>query len=170
MCYLFACLLVCVCVCVCVCVFMHVHPLLPWCVKWQQGSLEHRDNTRHYGGCWLRGWWRWFSAAGAMPDDCWEIHHFSPLKTQHLPRLTTADPSPAGAASTRSHAAGLTDVAWGVNAADVVGTVASDVKISLTKPRPATCKSHPPWTRRSEEITAAINCYLWRIKRRKCCW
>lgn len=28
-----------------------VHPLLAWCVKWQRGSLEQRDNSQLWGGC-----------------------------------------------------------------------------------------------------------------------
>lgn len=125
MCYLFMCLRV--------CVFLHVHPLLPWCVKWQQGSLEHRDNSQQWGGGLVveGGGEDCFSAAGALPEDCREIHYFSPLSTnidQGLPR-----PAPL---QTRQRRAELRlpepgliwscMVQWvdnGANAADIMGIV-----------------------------------------------
>ena len=87
------CLCACLCVCVSSCMSIRCSPgaLRGSGAAW---SAERAPGIMGAAGWGGGGWWRWFSAAGTLPDDCWEIHHFSPLKTRHLPRLTTADSAP----------------------------------------------------------------------------
>lgn len=133
------------CACVCVCVSSCMSILS--CPGVLSGSRAAWSREITLGIMGAAGW-GW--GGGEMTLSCWSdarrlLRNPSLFPTQD-PTSASADhsrPRPLpGAASTPSHAVGLTDVAWGGNAADVVGTVATDVKISLTKPRTTTCKSH----------------------------
>lgn len=62
-----------------VCVLLRVHPLLPWCVKWQQSSLEQRDNSQRQGAASCGG-------GVKMVLSCWRharglLRNPSPLGT-----------------------------------------------------------------------------------------